>query len=158
MKKTAAGAYLMVISSSPALTEPPSLMSTCSTVPAMRATTEVSIFMASMMARTWLASTWSPGLTLTLDTIPGMEAPTWLLSSGSARAICRTVPSALLSGTATVRLMPLSSKWTLRVPSSFRSPRPRYLMTRVLPSSMLILLVSPRAMPLKKTWLPMRMI
>ena len=43
---------LMVISSSPGLTLSPSLTSTSSTIPAMRATMEVSIFMASMTART----------------------------------------------------------------------------------------------------------
>ena len=123
----------------------------------MRATTFVSIFMASMTASTWFSSTASPSLTQILDTMPGMEAPAWLLSEGSASVTCFTCASAFLSGTATSRRMPLSSKWTLRVPSSLRSPSPRYLMTRVLPSSMLILLVSPRAMPLKNTWLPMRM-
>ncbi len=144
--------------SSPAFTQGPAFTSIASTVPATRATTEVSIFMASMTATTWFSSTGSPGFTVSLEIIPGMEAPTWLLSSGSAMATGWTWTWALWSGTATVRAMPLRSKWTFRVPSSLRSPRPRYLMTRVLPSSMLILLVSPRAMPLKNTWLPMRMI
>ncbi len=123
----------------------------------MRATTLVSIFMASMMATTWFTLTSSPGLTLTLQTMPGMEAPTWLLSLGSAMVTLRAVSGALGSGTATSRREPLSSNCTVRVPSSFLSPRPRYLMTRVLPSSMFICVVSPTAMPLKNTWLPMRM-
>ena len=44
------------------------------------------------------------------------------------------------------RRIPFSSNSTLRVPSSLWSPRPRYLTARVLPSSMLIWLVSPSAM------------
>ena len=123
----------------------------------MSATTEVSIFMASMMATTWFAFTVSPGLTLSLDTMPGIEAPIWPRSSGSAMRTLREVSGACGSGTATSRREPLSSNWTFRVPSSFLSPRPRYLMTRVLPSSMFICVVSPTAMPLKNTWLPMRM-
>ena len=100
-------------------------MNTSSTMPAIRATTLVSIFMASITARTWFSSTASPGLTLTLDTMPGMEEPTWLLSSGSASTTTLPLTSARLSGTATSRRMPLSSKLTVRVPSSFWSPRPR---------------------------------
>ena len=123
----------------------------------MRATTLVSIFMASITASTSLTLTWSPGLTLTFDTMPGMDAPAWLLSFGSAMTTVLAVSAAVGSGTATSRRMPLSSNCTLRVPSSFRSPRPMYLIMRVLPSSMLILLTSPMAMPLKNTWLPMRM-
>ena len=93
----------MVISSSPAFTEVPSVTRIWSTVPDIRATTLVSIFMASMTARTWFSSTTSPGFTETLDTIPGMEAPTWLLSSGSAMATGWTCTAAFRSGTATVR-------------------------------------------------------
>ena len=123
----------------------------------MRETTLVSIFMASIMASTWLALTASPGFTETLLTMPGMDAPTWLLSSGSAMRTLRPVSLASGSGTATSRREPLSSKTTFLVPSSFLSPRPRYFMTSVLPSSMFIWFVSPTARPSKKTWLPMRM-
>ena len=147
----------IVISSSPAFTGLPGSMNTSPTLPSMRATTLVSIFMASMMASTWFTLTSSPGLTLTLLTMPGMEAPTWPLSSGSAMATFLAVSAAVGSGTETSRREPLSSKTTLRVPSSFLSPRPRYFMTRVLPSSMFMVVVSPSARPSKKTWLPMRM-
>ena len=61
------------------------------------------------------------------------------------------------SGTCTSRRMPLSSKLTVRMPSLSTSPNPKYLMTRVLPSAMLTLLVSPTARPWKNTWLPSRM-
>ena len=122
------------------------------------ATTEVSIFMASIIATTWFTFTSSPGFTASFDTMPGIEAPIWLLSEGSASRTFFEVSGACGSGTETSRLEPLSSNCTVLVPSSFLSPRPRYFMTSVLPSSMFIVVVSPTAMPLKNTWLPMRMI
>ncbi len=51
------GIYLIVSSSSPALTDWPPLTKTSSTVPSMRATTLVSIFMASITASTSLTLT-----------------------------------------------------------------------------------------------------
>ena len=126
-------------------------------MPDIRAVMAVSIFIASMVTRVWFFSTVSPTLTLSLLTAPGIEEPTWLLSSGSAMGTLTMFFWASSSGTCTSRRMPLSSKLTVRMPSLSTSPNPKYLMTRVLPSAMLTLLVSPTARPWKNTWLPSRM-
>jgi len=54
-------------------------------VPERRASALVSVFMASTMAMTWCSSTLPPGFTLTLETIPGIEAH----AEAAARAIDR---------------------------------------------------------------------
>ena len=70
------GHYLMVSSSWPPLTVSPSLTSTVSTVPSIRAVMAVSIFMAAMVTRVWVFHTRSPAFTAILLTAPGMDAPT----------------------------------------------------------------------------------
>lgn len=57
LRRKNGGVYLIVSSSSPALTDWPPLTKTSSTVPSMRATTLVSIFMASITASTSLTLT-----------------------------------------------------------------------------------------------------
>ena len=126
------------------------------TVPARRATTLVSIFMASMMPSTWLASTRSPGWTLTLGHHTGDGRAHLAL----VRRVGQGDLDALHLGGAVGHrhLAALAVELELDGAGAVlvQVARPRYLMTRVLPSSMLIWLVSPRAMPLKNTWLPMR--
>jgi len=71
----------MTIKRSPPSTEASSGIAKRSTVPESDVVIGASIFMASMVATVWPASTWSPARTVS-DTAPAKGAATWAGLSG----------------------------------------------------------------------------
>ncbi len=110
--------------------------STSATVPSRSACSAVSIFIASIDKRTSPAFTACPGATASVETTPGIGAPTWRSLPGSIlRRARNAIPPRTRSGTLTRRGWPLSSKNTVTMPLSSISPTAKQRMTSVLPRS-----------------------
>ena len=121
------------------------------TLPSIGALMLVSIFIASVTMTTSPALTSSPGLATILKILPGIGAPIWCLLNLSALTLSLTTVCAELSRTETVRWSPLSSKYTVLVPSERRLPTEISLMIRVFPSSRHTVISWPGSRPYRNT-------
>ncbi len=104
------------------------------TVPAIGAVIAASIFIASIDATGWPASTVAPSSTDTVTT-PENGAPTCPLRDGSAFSTELTFTSTERSRTSTGRSWPLRVAMTVRMPASSMSPIASSPTYRVMPLS-----------------------